>query len=40
MQQEEFRDTFAEIMIDEYQDSNYVQETITSNDFDGRTRRS
>ena len=25
---EEFRDTFAEIMIDEYQDSNYVQETI------------
>lgn len=25
---EEFRDTFAEIMIDEYQDSNHVQETI------------
>ncbi len=25
---EEFRDTFAEIMIDEYQDSNYVQETL------------
>lgn len=25
---EEFRDTFEEIMIDEYQDSNYVQETI------------
>ena len=25
---EEFRDTFAEIMIDEYQDSNQVQETI------------
>ncbi|MBQ8278319.1 MAG: helicase-exonuclease AddAB subunit AddA [Roseburia sp.] len=25
---EEFRDTFAEIMIDEYQDSNYVQEAI------------
>lgn len=25
---EEFRDTFVEIMIDEYQDSNYVQETI------------
>lgn len=25
---EEFRDTFAEIMIDEYQDSNNVQETI------------
>lgn len=25
---EEFRDTFVEIMIDEYQDSNYVQEAI------------
>lgn len=25
---EEFRDTYAEIMIDEYQDSNHVQETI------------
>ncbi len=25
---EEFRDAFAEIMIDEYQDSNYVQETL------------
>lgn len=25
---EEFRDTFVEIMIDEYQDSNHVQETI------------
>ena len=25
---EEFRDTFEEIMIDEYQDSNYVQEAI------------
>lgn len=25
---EEFRDAFEEIMIDEYQDSNYVQETI------------
>ncbi len=25
---EEFRDSFAEIMIDEYQDSNYVQEAI------------
>ena len=25
---EEFRDTFEEIMIDEYQDSNYVQETL------------
>ena len=25
---EEFRDTFEEIMIDEYQDSNHVQETI------------
>ena len=25
---EEFRDTYEEIMIDEYQDSNYVQETI------------
>lgn len=25
---EEFRDTFEEIMIDEYQDSNEVQETL------------